>query len=337
VRDLPDGFEIDAEFRSYIPAMSDEELRQLTENIKSDGRIRDRLIVWPENGTKIVVDGHNRIDVWRNTEVPFPDVEDKNFLDREAALDWIILNQLGRRNLSDHDRSMLRGRLYNRTKKSAGQPSENAPLCANTEHAKTRTTTKGAAKKVAAATKSSEGTVRRDGAYVEAIDVIRKVNAKAAADIESGAMKVPKKDVILIGKLSDIPAALKNLRMDRAWNDDGKPKEEIADEDVPFGQPEIPAKLQPIFDQCPAFRSLIKRLGDIKGEIGKLAETDGGARINFSRVQADLENVRRDIRFAAPHKPCPYCRKRANPSCGSCKGLSWVTEEAWKLIPEDKR
>jgi parvulin-like peptidyl-prolyl isomerase len=35
-----------------------------------------------------------------------------------AAIDWIGVNQLGRRNLTADQRSLLRGRLYNRTKKT---------------------------------------------------------------------------------------------------------------------------------------------------------------------------------------------------------------------------
>jgi hypothetical protein len=40
--------------------------------------------------------------------------------DRDAAEDWIDTNQLGRRNLTPDQASLLRGRRYNRLKKSHG-------------------------------------------------------------------------------------------------------------------------------------------------------------------------------------------------------------------------
>lgn len=38
--------------------------------------------------------------------------------DKAAALDWMDANQLGRRNLSPEQMSLLRGRIYNRSKKT---------------------------------------------------------------------------------------------------------------------------------------------------------------------------------------------------------------------------
>lgn len=49
-------FKIDYEFQSQIPPLTDEEFKQLEDNIVSDGVIINPLIVW--NG--ILVDGHNR-------------------------------------------------------------------------------------------------------------------------------------------------------------------------------------------------------------------------------------------------------------------------------------
>ena len=57
-------------------------------------------------------------------------------------------------------------------------------------------TTLGASGKTAesVATESgvSERTVRRDAEYTEAVERIRKVNGKAASDLLSGSLKVPK-------------------------------------------------------------------------------------------------------------------------------------------------
>src|SRR5208283_1992881 len=64
------------------------------------------IAVW--NG--VIVDGHNRYQICDLHNIPFQTVE-KQFADRNQAKKWIILNQLGRRNLSDFDRGQLALRL----------------------------------------------------------------------------------------------------------------------------------------------------------------------------------------------------------------------------------
>lgn len=92
---------IDAEFQNLIPPLSDEEFRQLEENIKVEG-CRDALVTW--NGT--IVDGHNRYKICQENGISFKK-EDKEFSDREEVIEWIIRNQFGRRNLSPTQRSEL--------------------------------------------------------------------------------------------------------------------------------------------------------------------------------------------------------------------------------------
>jgi len=46
--------------------------------------------------------------------------EEKQFEGREEAMDWIDTNQLGRRNLTPDQAHVIRGRLYNRAKKTHG-------------------------------------------------------------------------------------------------------------------------------------------------------------------------------------------------------------------------
>jgi hypothetical protein len=105
---------IDTEFKALIPPLAPEELAQLEANIIKDG-CRDPLVVW--SGT--LLDGHNRHDICTKHGIPFDTVE-MEFADRDAAMDWMDANQLGRRNLTNDQRSYLRGRRYNRTKKSKG-------------------------------------------------------------------------------------------------------------------------------------------------------------------------------------------------------------------------
>lgn len=74
--------------------------------------IRDPLVVWKKaDGSLILLDGHNRMKISaEHGGIPYQIVE-KEFESREEALVWIFRNQIGRRNLSAYDRSVLALRL----------------------------------------------------------------------------------------------------------------------------------------------------------------------------------------------------------------------------------
>ena len=99
---------IDEEFRSLIPPLSAEESQQLTVNLLRDG-VLDPLKVWQETG--ILVDGHNRYEICTTHELTIPAPQLISFKDRDAAKEWIIKNQFGRRNLTRFVRAELALRL----------------------------------------------------------------------------------------------------------------------------------------------------------------------------------------------------------------------------------
>lgn len=105
---------IDSEFQSLIPPLSGEELTLLESNVMMDG-CRDPLTVWEETG--ILLDGHNRYAICTTHDIPF-DIVTLSLPDRYAATNWIIDNQLGRRNLSPIQASILRGKRYNADKET---------------------------------------------------------------------------------------------------------------------------------------------------------------------------------------------------------------------------
>lgn len=98
---------IDKEFKSLIPPLSDDEFKQLEENCRRDG-IRDPLVTWPQDdGTEILIDGYNRWNISaKNAGIPFKVVQ-KSFNSREDAAEWILKNQLGRRNLPTYVKAQL--------------------------------------------------------------------------------------------------------------------------------------------------------------------------------------------------------------------------------------
>ena len=102
------NLKIDPEFQSQIPPLTDDEFKQLEENILKEGKLISPLIVW--NNT--LVDGHNRYAILqKHPEICFSTMP-LRFANREEALAWICKNQLGRRNLTPEQKKFLIGKQY---------------------------------------------------------------------------------------------------------------------------------------------------------------------------------------------------------------------------------
>lgn len=93
---------VDPEFQALIPPLTDDEYRQLEENVVRDG-CRDALVTW--QGT--LLDGHNRLRICQEHGLNYLTFELPAIHDRDDAKAWIITNQFGRRNLTPYQRSEL--------------------------------------------------------------------------------------------------------------------------------------------------------------------------------------------------------------------------------------
>ena len=102
------NLKIDPEFQSQIPPLTDDEFKQLEENILKEGKLLSPLIVWGNT----LVDGHNRYEiVQEHPEISFSTMP-LPFESREEVLAWICKNQLGRRNLTPEQKKFLVGKQY---------------------------------------------------------------------------------------------------------------------------------------------------------------------------------------------------------------------------------
>lgn len=93
--------EIKEEFKKLIPPLTSEEFNQLEQNCLAEG-IREAILTW--NG--FIIDGHNRYEIAQRWNLDFQ-TKSKHFKDEEEVKEWMILNQFGRRNLSNYQRSVL--------------------------------------------------------------------------------------------------------------------------------------------------------------------------------------------------------------------------------------
>jgi N6-adenosine-specific RNA methylase IME4 len=93
--------EIKEEFKKLIPTLTPEEFKQLEQNCLDEG-IREKIIVWDG----FIIDGHNRYEIATKWGLDYQ-TESKRFKDESEVREWMILNQFGRRNLSNYQRSVL--------------------------------------------------------------------------------------------------------------------------------------------------------------------------------------------------------------------------------------
>ena len=171
---------IDAEFQGKIPPLTEAEFQQLKENILEAGEVYEPIVVW--NG--IIVDGHNRWKiVQEHPEITYK-VREMNFADKWAAFDWMYKNQLGRRNLTEAQRTYLLGKLEDARKHMARNPNRG-------EDGRYQSPQNGdnggrTSQIIAEELGISHGQVERAGHFAHGIDTIRTVSPETADEARLG-------------------------------------------------------------------------------------------------------------------------------------------------------
>jgi hypothetical protein len=92
---------VDEEFKHLISPLTSDELEGLEVSIKSEG-CRDPLTLWE----RTLIDGHNRYEICTRLGVQYQ-TRSISLPDRDSAIEWIINNQLSRRNLPLYQRASL--------------------------------------------------------------------------------------------------------------------------------------------------------------------------------------------------------------------------------------
>lgn len=189
---------INPKFRDLLDMPSESELKELERQLIRDKGPRDALKVW--KGYDIIVDGHNRYSICQAHDLPFK-VEYLPFKDESAVEEWILENQLARRNLTPARASYFLGVLYNKQKQ---------------DPAKVRTATedgKSTAEKLSEQFGVSERTVRRAGDEAKGIDTVAQVKGLQSVKDKLAAIKdknasFAKGELQELGKIADANPAL---------------------------------------------------------------------------------------------------------------------------------
>lgn len=199
------NIQIDSEFQALIPPLSAEERAQLEANLLADG-CRDPLVVWEtQEGHNILIDGHNRYEICTRNGIEY-DVEEMLFDSREDVMDWMDANQLGRRNLTRDQFTLLIGRRYNRVKKAHGGARESEEASGQIVHLKT-------AESLATDYGVTERTVRRAGQFADAVEAIDKAAPGFTAAVNAGEAPTRQEVVKAATVVAQIPEAAQNVAL----------------------------------------------------------------------------------------------------------------------------
>ena len=225
------NLKIDPEFQSQIPPLTDDEFKQLEENILKEGKLISPLIVWGNT----LVDGHNRYEIvqehpeisFSTMPLPFesyeivqehPEISFSTmplpFESREEVLAWICKNQLGRRNLTPEQKKFLIGKQYSVEHRKPGGNGNNqhtaaAKKTAPEELCQIDTIPPTAAeasvrKQIAERNNVSESYVARSEKFMRGVEIMEQMVPGMQEKILSGQFKVRDADMHRLAR-ADFP------------------------------------------------------------------------------------------------------------------------------------
>lgn len=225
-------FRIEREFSDKIPPIGEAEFQQLRENILAAGEVYEALVVW--NG--ILVDGHNRWKVIQeNPQIKYR-VREMDFPDKWAAFEWMYKNQLGRRNLTDEQRTYTIGKMYEARKNTKGGDRRSEEFSKSQNATLKNGRTPRMDEMVGEELGVNHATVARSYKFAKGVDAIREVSPEAADKVLNGKANVPKVFVQQIGQMEPdmVDAAADMILNDmRPQNTSRttKPRQRMSDED----------------------------------------------------------------------------------------------------------
>ena len=204
------NLKIDPEFQSQIPPLTDDEFKQLEENILKEGKLISPLIVWGNT----LVDGHNRYEIVQEHPEIYFSTMPLPFESREEVLAWICKNQLGQRNLTPEQKKFLVGKQYSIEHRKPGgngnnqytattQETVQEELCQNDTIPPTATEN-SVRKQIAEQHNVSESYVARSEKFMRGVQIMDQMIPGMQEKILSGQFKVRDDDMHRLAR-ADFP------------------------------------------------------------------------------------------------------------------------------------
>ena len=301
------NLKIDPEFQSQIPPLTDDEFKQLEENILKEGKLISPLIVW--NNT--LVDGHNRYAILQKHPEIYFSTMPLPFESREEVLAWICKNQLGRRNLTPEQKKFLIGKQYSVEHRKPGGNGNNQHTAAAKKTAPeelcqidTIPPTSAEAsirKQIAERNNVSESYVARSEKFMRGVEIMEQMVPGMQEKILSGQTKVSKADMHRLARTAyhDRAQTLQDilhpeLKVEPTPDVDGVIR-------VPGKAPVMPfRKFESVYDSD-AYPE------DVRYEYVALEELTTRFRISFNyQLEQMPDNAQRDVILEIIHKHKDY-------------------------------
>ena len=314
-----ESIKIDPELRDLLCPLSEGEFKTLRGSLLADGCLQPLII---DEKTGVLIDGHNRFKICKEENIPF-EVKTLIIGGRESIENWIIRNQVGRRNLTAERMEVYIARIYKHAKKPKGfQPGEQWEGNAGGKPVQgqndlTQKTSNKAAKDVGEKVGKSEATVRRIEKKIDAIDKAGKL-----AEYEQG--KLPKAEVKKIVEDS------KPLR--KQTKAEAKEEEDVLKENPHLRDPEKAAEvLKKTFGE-EWFRKMIQAAGIVDSGKGKAP----AAKRNKPAKQKTKEPIAKPKEKKDPAKASPKVVLNEYLSLLTLTGQQpWIMEDLKKDIQKN--
>ena len=301
------NLKIDPEFQSQIPPLTDDEFKQLEENILKEGKLISPLIVWGNT----LVDGHNRYAILQKHPEIYFSTMPLPFESREEVLAWICKNQLGRRNLTPEQKKFLIGKQYSVEHRKPGGNGNNQHTAAAKKTAPeelcqidTIPPTSAEAsirKQIAERNNVSESYVARSEKFMRGVEIMEQMVPGMQEKILSGQTKVSKADMHRLARTAyhDRAQTLQDilhpeLKVEPTPDADGVIR-------VPGKAPVMPfRKFESVYDSD-AYPE------DVRYEYVALEELTTRFRISFNyQLEQMPDNAQRDVILEIIHKHKDY-------------------------------
>jgi len=185
---------VDNELKNLVPMQKPSEHEGLEQNLLKYGFNKSYpIITW----NRKIVDGHNRYELCKKHNIEFV-VSEQAFSDKSEVINWMIDNQLNRRNITEDQRAYLIGKRYHEEKKAFGD-NQYSSDDNRVDHCELP---KNTADKIAKKTNVGQATVKRDEKFAEAVDKVAENTGLHPQKILSGDIKTTRKDIQTVSKLS---------------------------------------------------------------------------------------------------------------------------------------
>lgn len=280
---------IDKEFEGLCNPLTPEEHNLLETNIERDGLI-EPISIWSHDGS--ILDGHNRFDICKSLRIEYT-TKVIEIDTRHDAINWIIAKQLGRRNVTDEQKSYLRGKRYQAEKSDDhSRPQRGHEKCDRKEKTAVRLGKEYGV---------GSTTISQDSRFAKAVDLIEEKEGPAAKALVLNGRSGLSKNQVIDGKLpSEVPptSMAESKRKLRASEKRSKAAEcvsAIAKESVGEIGTANQKHLVHLHENMRAIATIVASLLADGEKFAKAATKEHWTTHAKTRLRANLSAIKRDI------------------------------------------